>query len=236
MYLYYNGLWFDANEASIALERKRTYNAQYRMQVETHTWRVKGVRQAASQAALTTAINTFESYMQDGGSIGLYLDDMTTLTSHYLNNAATVGGTRVTLLSYPTGDGAQYSTFRDYEFTVEGDFAPATYNLLQPLTFVETLTFTGGGPREIWVEVANGPPQRQTVTQQTTYKATQAGSATQLGVDPNIPGPIWPDYEHIDQRSISPTIKSGAGLEWTRNWSYSFESDVPLLAVPHFIV
>jgi hypothetical protein len=235
MYLFYNGLWFDANEAEIVISRKRAYNQQYRLQVETHTWNVSGVRQAANQSALTTSINTFESYMTDGGDIGLYLDDQSTLTSHYLVSSESLGGTRITDLSYPKGAGAEYSTYRSWAFTLEAAFAPIGFggNLLE---FEETLTFEGdGGPRTVWLETAVGLPVEQQVSQFTTYKATQSGSAVQLGSPPLVPPPIWPDMEIRPARRLPKATKSGGSLQYTSQWSYSFESAFPLFAEPHYI-
>ena len=233
MYLYYNGLWFDANEAEITLSRRRTYNPQNKLQKETHVWNVNGVRQAANQAALTTSINTFESYMQDGGDIGLYLDDQTTLTSHYLVSSQSLGGTKIVDLSYPQGKGAEYSTFRTWSFTLEADFAPKFVGILGPIEFEESLTFEGGLPRKVWLECAVGPPQEQLVSQQTTYRATQTGSAKQISVPPSVPPAIWPDA--LISRQISKVTQSGNGLTFGRSWTYTFESDEPLYAEPHYV-
>src|SRR4029079_17459158 len=93
---------------------------------------VTGIKHAASQAALTTALGDLRAaYNVNGRDVGLYLDDGVTLTDHALPSGAALGGVRVTGLAFPRGDGAEYSTFRTYRLTLEADFPDSAGKLLQ---------------------------------------------------------------------------------------------------------
>lgn len=231
MYLYYRGYWFDNNEAQITISKRATYNDFGIIQKVTETWSVVGIKQAASQAALTTALDALKAALYyNGGDIGLYLDDQATLTTHYIVNSRTLSGTRITSLDFPEGAGAEYSTFRTYSFMLEADFvANLNQNFLE---YQESVTFSGnGGPMRIFLDVAQGPPQEQITMQQTTYRATQQGSAKNWGVAPTPPGPIWPQAELGPLREFSPITVSmqGGRQEQTVSWKYVFESASPLV-------
>jgi hypothetical protein len=80
---------------------------------------VLGVKRAATQAGLTTALNTLISeYQNDYRDFGLYLDDGTTPTSMVVSNAATFGGTRVvvppSMINGPWSGRPEYAQQKTY--------------------------------------------------------------------------------------------------------------------------
>lgn len=234
MYLLVGSYWFDQNEADISISKRTNYTNLVPQNV-VHTWNVKGKKHAASQSALTTALIALEAAVRDGQDIGLYLDDQATLTAHYLVNSRALGGNRIVEpVHYPLGDGgkdAQYSTYRDWAFTLEATYAISDRAMI---SFEETIEFEGdGGPRTVWLETAIGLPQEQTVSQFTSYKAIQSGSAKQLGSYPTYPGPIWPDAEKRPMRKLVPKANSGASQEFEVRWTYYFESALALRGNPH---
>lgn len=199
----------------------------------THTYKLRGVLQAASQAALTTAINALEqAYAYGGYDAGMYLDDGVTLTSHYLTNSLTAGGVKCLDISYPNGP-AEYTTYRTYEITLQADF-PIGTNALRD--FNETVSFEGnGGPRKVLIETLDGYVVEQIVSQRTAYRAVQSGSMQSYGGYPNPPAPIWPGAELVDQRRISPISPQVEGKSRTiygAQWQYVFQSAYPLAGLP----
>src|SRR5258708_7262737 len=146
MYLRYGPYTHAQNEPAVQIGKRAIFSPRGLRQAVRETWRIVGVLHAASQPALTAAIAGLRAaYNVNGYDLGLYLDDQTTLTDHVMTSTAALGGTRVTALDFPTGSGAEYSTFRSYSITVEADFPDTSNNLLD---FSETLSFAGsGGPR-----------------------------------------------------------------------------------------
>ena len=239
MYFYYNGTFFPQNECQIVIRKQALFNQRGQRERTREIWDVSGYRQSTSQAALTTSLASLQTVLAvNGGDVGLYLDDQSTLTTHYMVNALTANGTRVTNLNFPRGEGAEYSNgnpnYRSYSFSIEADFLDLSNSLLE---FAELITFSGnGGPSIIYLPVLQGPPQGQQVTQQTTYRAIQQGRATGLLGWPGVPGPIWPDAEIGPLREISPQSPSIIGNfpnQFVIAWKYVFESSYPLIGIPH---
>ena len=235
MYLTYGSYSWDANEAQlVGIDKRVEHNARgYRERV-IEKWTVRGIKQAASQAALTTALAAMEAALsQDGLALTFYLDDAATATVHAIA-ASTLFGVRVKGLRYPSGDGAEYSTFRTWEADFEAEAIASGSNSIL-VSFQETLSFQGGGPRFVFLQTITGQPQKQLVAQSTPYRVVQSGSASQLGSYPAVPGPLWPDAEHLEERRISrrgPELGKGFTGEAGVNWSFSFESAVPLNGFP----
>ncbi|OHB81789.1 MAG: hypothetical protein A2W31_06590 [Planctomycetes bacterium RBG_16_64_10] len=199
---------------------------------------VRGRLHGDTQAALTTAIAALESaYDQDNKDIGLLFSDGTR-TAHYLSARSCRGGTRVTRLSYPLGDGGQYSTYRDYQITVEAEVA-AEDDESGILEWSETVTQIGGGRQYGFLETLNGAPQEQILKQQTVYRATQQGEAVGAKKYPPPAPPIWASrfcndrsqVSHTSPRKVG-TLKGEEYTEYRTSWSYVFESAEPLSGLP----
>ncbi len=237
MFLRYGSYSHAVSEAAIQISRRPRYNEGGQSNGYTETWRIDGFLQAANVSALTVAIAAMKlGYSVRFRDLALLNDDGTP-TAHYLSNALCVGGVRVVDgPNFPESAGAEYTTYRHYNITVEG-------TLLQQdliyLAFHESLSFEGGGPRDVFLTPLDGLPVKQRVASATTYRVSQDGSAIgQFGYPP-IPAPIWPTAEHIDQRRItrdSPKRDGPVGApyftEFKVNWAYRFESPIPLLNTP----
>ena len=232
--LKYGSFAHEQNDAAIAISRRGNYSGRGNLEYVRETWSIRGFLQAASQSALTTAINSMKAaYNSNGYDVGLYLDDGTTLTSHYMTSSQARGGVRVVALDFPEGEGAEYSTFRSYSITLEADFFNTTDFLLE---YNETISFKGtGGPRRVFLETLDGIPQEQIGARFTTYKAMQRGSSIAFGNWPNFPPPIWPAAELLDQREVNihtPTKVDEQYFGYGIDWSYTFESTSPLQGRP----
>jgi hypothetical protein len=237
MLLRYGSYTHDQNECALVIEKRAVFSPRGERQFVRETWHVAGIKQAASQGALTAALAELRSaYNVNGRDAGLYLDDGATLTDHYLTSSATLGGVRVTGLDFPRGEGAEYSTFRTYRITLEADFPDTTTNLLE---YDESLNFEGnGGPRRVFLEVLEGLPQEQIANQCTTCRATQHGRAVGYGTYPVPPPPIWPAAELADRRRIilrTPERYAGQFARYPVEWHYAFESIAPLAGTPHVL-
>jgi hypothetical protein len=192
----------------------------------------------ANQSAMTAALLSLEAaYAVNGFDFGLYQDDGSP-TRHVLLSGATLGGNRVVMSpSYPRGNGAEYSTFRNYTLAIEGLIPNLFAGLIE---WHETLEFSGGGPQLVWLEFLTGDPQPQLVKEQTTFKARQTGSSLgNLGFVP-APDPLWPASLHEDRTNIRLSNPERIGLtgivyrNYRTEWSYEFEDAAPLDGLPNF--
>lgn len=261
MYLKFGDYSHSIGEADVSMRQVRQYSDRGQMVGILHTWTIKGVLQAASQSALSTAITALEAAYSSRRrvGIGLYFDDGTA-SAHNLTAARSLSGVKVTNgPDYPTGSGGEYSTYRSYEIVVEslqpptdesGDPLPPEQNPANTpgangvpvllMEWEETLSFSGGGPRYVFLELLEGDPVRQIVAQRTPYRARQSGSALAFQDYAAFPEPFSPDNELQTERErtqISPKrveAQNGqpAYQEYRCSWSYSFQSTQPMSGSP----
>jgi hypothetical protein len=238
MYLAYGSYTHAANEANVVISRQPMYADGGIVRGYKETWRISGWLQADTTAELTTAINALKvGYSVQGQNVGLYLDDGT-LTSHYITSQLTNGGVRVVDgPSFPVGDGTEYVSHRRYEIALEAELLLLTVPIL---AFHESLSFSGGGPRDVHLQPLTGLPVKQRVAQATPYRVSQTGSAIGQFSYPFPPPPIWPVAEMRDQRRIEQKSPKRAGpigypyfTEFQIDWSYQFEAAIPLVGLPH---
>lgn len=192
-------------------------------------WTLRGRLAAASVSELSTAIAALEAaHASDGLNLTLYTDSGSTSSAHAIQSGRTLGGVKVTGLRYPDGKGAEYSTWRTYEVTYEAEYLSQTGGLD---TYAESIEQIGGGPRDEYVTVLQGPPVKVRVAQQTTFKGRQTGRAVGIGAYPTFPPPVWPQHEHVDRRQLmrdAPQYDNGGQHKFGISWSYEFEAVGPL--------
>ncbi len=224
------------NEVEVQIAQRGIRSARGYVQFVRHTHQIAGKLQAADQAALTAAINSLKTaYGSDGQNAGLYLDDGSTATSHVLISANAIGGVRVVAgPDFPEGTGAEYSTFRSYTITLQADFPNAAAELLE---WEEVLSFAGTtGGRFVYLDVLDGPPQKQLVSRFTTQRIVQAGVAVGATTWPIPAVPIWPAAEHQEQRNVTrrtPRRIANGLTAYPISWQYVFETHIPLEGNPN---
>lgn len=231
MYLKKGSYTHETNEVSVSLSRDMEFFNGIASRV-TEVWQLAGRTHGADQATLNTNLAALEAaYLIQGENLIFYFDD-NSASQHSLLSSQCYGGTRVTRpISYPEGRGAQFTTYRDWTATVEGTKNINNINLIE---FSEVLDFIGGGRRVGFLQPIEGLAQKQTLSQATTYKATQQGSAVGLRSYPIIPSPVFPFDEHIDRRVIRRETPARFGppgravyTEFRISWAYQFESVYP---------
>lgn len=234
MLLKYGPYAHSLHECAIVISKRAQFSPRGYRRFVRETWQITGWLQATNPAALTAAIADLRTaYAATGVDAGLYLDDGQTPTDHVLLSSQTLGGVRVRALDFPHGTGAEYSTFRSYQITLEADFPEASPTLWD---FAESLTFLGsGGARRLFLETLDGVPQMQLVSAQTTYRAVQQGRAVGNTGYPVVALPLWPAEEHRDRRQITYVAPERRGpdlVQYIVTWQYSFESTTPLIGLP----
>ena len=239
MFFVYGDYTHALNEAGLAISAQTQFSSQGVEQSTRYAWSLTGYLQAETQAELTTAIEAMQAaYNVHGCNAGLYFD-VNSPTAHQVNSSQTIGGVRVSKKpSFQEWRGGEYSTFRSYALELEFDLPPQSL-VSGFLEWEETLSFSGGGPRWLYLPTLNGLPVRQQVQEYTAYRVTQTGRAVGQFAYPLPNYPIWPQAWHQDQGGImrkAPTrLGGGTGLtdvNYEVTWSYEFESALPLAGLP----
>lgn len=224
-------------EINPSLSRALSLNAAGEPYALLHRWTLRGTLLADSVAELTTAIRGLENaYSVNGRDLAL-LTDSGGSTAHLLKSSQCIGGVRVVDgPNFPTGDRGDYTTYRTYTITLEGEVI--LNGAEQLLAFSERVSFSGGGPRIVWHEALEGDPVPQVVAEKTVFRATQQGSTVGYLSYPNPPEPLFPGFliENPEVQKESPK-RTGRGARTTYtefgiSWNYQFASASPLNGNP----
>lgn len=234
MYLKYGNYTHQLDEAAVNISRQALLTDAQVPYGYKETWRVTGFLQADTAAQVTTAIRALErAYSVHGQNVSLLMNDGSA-SAHAMNSSDSVGGVIIMEPpSFPEGTGAEYSTFRSYAITLEAEFGtdPSGGTPSGIISWEETVTLSGGGPRHVLLELRSGPPQKQLVSEQTVFRATQTGHAVGYLNWPVVPAPIWPAHEDQPARQVSfdnPEETGYGAFAFRKNfpvsWSYQFHS------------
>jgi len=181
------------------------------------------------RAALLIPYQTL-SLLQDDGAPS----SMTLNTNNSISGVVITDGPH-----FPEAMNAEFVNRRTAEFSGEAEF------LIQNaanavLSFHETVAITGNaGPVMSWRQAVNAGPVFQQVYPFSTVRATQTGRAVGHMSYPVPPALLFPEAFLHQERSRtvreSPRrIGPGGGLiEYPVSWSYDFEANVPLFALPN---
>ena len=238
MYLKYGTYTHGLNECEVTISRQSLFNEGQQRYGYKETWDVKGRLMPATQtqAGVTAAINALRTaYGQQNEDLGLYLADGSTLTSHQLSAANSISGTYLEDISFPEGTGAEYTEFRTYTLRVSAEFRDTGVPLL---AWVESISFSGGGPLFGHLEPLNGDPIPITRKEKTVYRVTQQGSAIGQFDYPPVAPAIWPGALKEAPRIVrkSPKRYGPPGkpkyVEFPVEWTYEFESAGALVGNP----
>lgn len=243
MYLKYGTYTHETGECAIVIQKESVLNAENNKVGWKEVWQISGMLRGTDAADLTTKIKALETAYGVNGRDLILLNDNGTETAHKLISNRSRSGVMITRLDYPVGEGAEYTTFRNYQIIAECDISILeTLDLVGggkgknrggggiTLTYNEAITTRGtGGPRVVVIETMGGPVVKQIVSAQTSQYKTQSGSATGMYGYPTVPPPIDPANEIADRRVIQqelPITVSQFGKQsiFKISWSYEFVS------------
>ena len=225
MYVRYANFQHIPHEVNLEnYQRFVIYNQRGRRRSLKHRMTLTGELQYDTQAALSAAIEQFETaYNEDGmGDIGLYQDDGT-LTPHHLINNTSLAGVKIVYIDFPKGDAAEYATKRSFRLIAEAEYLDPEDGIV---SFSETLSYLStGGPCFSVHNVARGAPIAIQRCQRTAQHIVQSGHIVGLISYGLTPGPIFPAYEHLDRRQFmpgSPKVYGGSLLDWPSSYAFYF--------------
>lgn len=187
------------------------------------------------QAAMATKIaKIVDVYAYDDGD-AIFRHDNGTPTRHSLISANSITGVKVRHRSWPRGGMDEYATIRTFYIVLEAEFLEPDAQLLY---FFEALRFIGtGGPRIVVEDTFDGPPIYQLTNLYTHQKVVQWGSAVGLNGWPLLDVvPLYPDYEHLDRREITPTSAdsfTNGYMNYPVQWTFHFSLPTGTIGFPH---
>jgi len=236
--LVYGTYSFDTNSTDVRMssslvENKMGYPLARRTRLTVDGWLSVSSQSDCTQKmnALKTALNT--PYLD----LILKQDDAANSAILLQNSGSITGVKIVSGPSFPASnaEGGIYTTLQRFTFEAEAEYPLAgTANLL--LSFTETLTFSGGGPRYTTLPALKGPPQRQLIYEQTPYIAVQSGSAVGYRSYPTKPQPIWPFALKVNPNVVvsSPDRVGKTGYQdYAISWRYDYEYPTVLVGKPN---
>lgn len=174
-----------------------------------------------------------DAYNQVGADFSIHVNG--TPSGFTIFDAATIGGIRVTKQpSIPSTLGSAHVKQLPFQIELQATL-PYSGSPLALMSFRESVSFSGGGPRTTMVEALTGPPVKQQVREQTVFRATQSGQAIGLFGLPVIPSPIWPSDltgEYTSERT-SPELFGEVRTNYPVSWKYEFESATAFNGLPN---
>ncbi len=221
------------NEVVIrSVDKSRVFGPRGTALEYVETWTFEGILQAATPAALTTAMNTLETAYTDSGKNLIFSIDGNR-SQHVLLSSMGLGGPMILSLRWTNQFNAEYTTFRSYEITAEIRVPRIENELIE---FRESLVSSGGLPEFRIHTLRNGPPIVQQVSPATPYRAVQSGMAIGYSRYPSVSPPLFgtasPPLVDREIGRDTPEIFRGSRINYPIKWSYQYLSTGPLFSIP----
>jgi len=241
MYLKYGGYQHPDNEARLmAFIVKPGYSPRGKRQTTVYEMHVQiEICLPLSMAGATTAeaqshinnrivelISVYENNYQD---VSFHHDDGTK-TRHSLDNANSLTGVRITHRTWPKGDGDEYATTRTGYVVFQAEYLTVDSQIVMYQEVVRNIGT--GGPRWRVQELEVGNPIVVPLNQRTAQRVIQTGMAVGLqGYVLDYMIPLWPQFEHLDLREVSPGTPRANGQGYTHfPISWTFHMTLPAAA------
>lgn len=203
---------------------QRIYGPRGRATSMLRTWTIEGEIIRSTTAQIESRRREIESNLSiEGGSAALLADDNS--PTYELNSAK---GVRILELAWLQEEHkAHFATSLPFRIRLQGEEIISDGDTL--LHYTETITRIGnGGPREVFVELQNGPPQRQITSVQTPITIIQRGEAVGEYFANGYPlfnNPIFPlNLQNPDEATerIAPRWDGLIQVEPAVRWNYIF--------------
>lgn len=224
----------EINVANITV--RNIHSGRGRLRNVLFTYHLRGEICATTTAEITSRIAEIEAaYSVEGRDFGLYLDTNTP-TAHTLSNSHpnNLSGNRILQRpSFPVGGPTEYATGRTFDIIVQALFASPEAQILE---YHETIRYIGTGGPSVYVRnMLKGPPKLYLQCQRTAQRIVQSGRSIGFNgyVEPS--GPIFPSYEHVDERMVeygTPQFHGQQATEWPMQWAYYMSSPVSAIVPP----
>lgn len=234
----------DSNEVGIRLQYRSIFDTFHRRMGDIQTWYVIGVKQATSQANLTTALANLEAaYTLDYGNITLK-DNSGADSRHTVVSSNTFSGVQVAHFGYPSGSWSMNTEYgsgnackRTYQVILTAEIrtgaADALYAYREQIQQIGT-----GGKQYRHMGSLTGNPILQTLKQKTVIRYIQEGFVIGRGIQLSAPSPLALGTELVDRRVIRVTspkdVRANGNAElYQTSYRYEFEHTLGSPMVPN---
>jgi hypothetical protein len=232
--IQFGGYMHPQGTTAYTLDRQTVFDQRKRPIAEQATVQISGRIHGDDPADLQAKwIDLEDAYSQVGVGVHFNINIDGASSIFGIDGGNTIGGIRVT--KKPSIQDTMGNAHQKYlGFSVELQaIVPFANSLTALVSFRETLSFSGGGPRTAMIESLYGPPVKQQTRAQTIYRATQSGQAVGMFGRPAVPAPLWPAHWTGDYSANreGPEMFGNVETNHGANWSYQFEADSPFADV-----
>lgn len=238
MFFKYGGYQHPDNEARLMAfivrpnhsQRGKRLTTTYEMHIQIEVNipnSLAGATTAQAQTHLAGRISEIIDAYQEDYKDAAFCHDDGSLTRHSLVNADSLSGVRVTHRTWPKGDGDEYATTRTGYVVLQADYLTPNSQLVLFQEFVRNIGT--GGPRWRIQDLEVGNPIVVPLNQRTHQRVIQTGMAVGLqGYVLDYMIPLWPQFEHLDLREVSPATPRANGQGYTHYpISWTFHMSLP---------
>jgi hypothetical protein len=240
--LRYGSYLHPASEAAVTIQKEGLLNDEGEIWAIRQIWDIQGRLEGDTQAELTTKIEALENaYNTQVSRVALEFTNTGAATAHKLDASSTVSGIQVIRPpSYPNGFGAEYSTFRNYTIQLEAVTQVGSITGQGVINWTETISVSGGTPRDIFVTTLNTLPIRQRIAEATPTFVRQVGQCSSYGGWPIPPAYLLnQNVAAIMDNNVAKTTEGrrlqgtrGKVTVYTTNWDYLFSLSIQGLRLP----
>ena len=221
------------------MQRREEKNPGDQRTATIETMELEGYLFAVDQPSLTLGLLRLKAAYSLNGFEAVFLDNLGNNSAYHLGGPTSRGGCDV--IAGPTliaQYGSDYTNYHTYRITLEAAYDSIFADIWD---FHETLAWSGdGSPEIVWMHNLNMKPQKQITWDSTTFQCIQKGVVVGMYRYIEPPPPIFPQFvkgrmtqrEEDGPRRYGP-IGRPYYREFAIRYSYTYESDVPLLGHPN---
>jgi hypothetical protein len=229
----YGGHQHPVNECNLVrVDQRNSLSPRGRRLQNTLTFYLMGELQYTGAELIAKCSDLINAYRNDYGNAALYYDNGTA-TTHQMDNGTSVSGVRVLHRSWAKGDAAELANKRTFSIVLQASYDDCEDQIV---SWTERLRYIGNtGPRFEVIDTFNGPQFLQTAAV-TAQRIIQTGVAVGYSAHPLPPGPVFPGFEHQDQRQvelISGRMQGQGARFFPTTWQYvhtlpTYSETIPL--------
>jgi hypothetical protein len=232
----YNGFLSDAGECSCTRRRTAVMGSNYLQYGWDYTAEITGESILSGPSAIPAKVAALDAaFSTSGYDLIVYNDDAATVL-FTLPKVQIQGGVDFPNAGAGAQQGSEWVNKLTWGVTLTGRYALPQINPATILSFTESIEYSGGGPKRVFVEQRNGPPILQIPTAQTVYQAVQEGSMigiNKLYLKPPLPlfGTPW-ENPVLRPATLQPSQVQGTPFflpQYQITWRYLFKSAAPLV-------
>lgn len=222
----------EANEINVVnISVRNIHSGRGTLKHVLFTYHLRGeICNVSTVAEISSRIAAIEvAYSTEFQNCGLYIDGVA--TAHVLanNHPNNISGNRIIQRpSFPEGGAVEYATGRVYDIVIQALFASPESQIIE---FNERIQYIGtGGPRVDVRDMVKGPPKLYQRCQRTAQRIIQSGSSVGFNAYLEPSGPLYPNYEHVDQRVLiqgSPEFRGQQYSEFPMQWAFYMSNPNP---------